>query len=107
MSAKNFYELEVPVSDNPSKMIDWYVRIKDDDPSYYILNDVTCSLGNLMHHPSIDFYFKTEIDAHKAASAYYNSHYKQYPYNSEWALAIGRTPDVGDNDDESQTMRFA
>ena len=105
MTARNFYELEVPVSDNPSKMIDWYVRIKDDDPSYYILNDVTCSLGNLMHHPSVDFYFINEIEAHKAAAAYYNSHSKQYPYNSEWLVAVGKSP-ADDDDSESQTMRF-
>ena len=105
MAGKNFYELDAPVSDHHSHTIDWFVRIKDNEPSYYILNDGTACLGNLMHHPTIDFYFKTEIEAHEAAAKYYDFHSTIYPYHSEWLAAVSKLPSDGD-DDESQTMVF-
>ena len=108
---KDFYELYLPISDNghtDNSGADWCTRHKAATQFYYLLNDGSRLLGDLLDGlKTEEFYFDTEVLCHEAMSSYYSQHNVLYPYISEWREARAKMFDAKPADDnESQVMRF-
>ena len=109
---KDFYELRLPISDNghtDNSGADWCTRHKAVTEFYYLLNNGSRLLGDLLDGlKTEEFYFDTEVKCHEAMQAYYMSHGVKYPYMDEWAVALSgnTTPTEKIDVNESQVMRF-
>lgn len=82
--AQLFYELNLPalnIDDDGNSI--WTVRIKD-APAYYLVNDGSFMLDNLMVCAEAIFHFNSLLDAHFNACSYYSSHKQVYPYFDEY-----------------------
>lgn len=103
MATTDFYELSLPVCDDSHGKTNWYICDILGDP-YYLLNH-TLHMGYLDDYPDKDFYFSTEAVIHSHAAKYYEHHGRDYPYISEWQLAVV-TKNVKSTLAESQIMEF-
>lgn len=108
---KDFHELWVPASDSDGAYgSDWCSYDKDLNGLYYLLNDGSNTLADLVAGPNPkEFYFKTSEDCHWAMAQYYISHGKKYPYMDEWDAVTGISNTVADlnvNVGGSKVMRF-
>ena len=107
---RDFHELRLPISDNghtDNSGADWCTRHKGIVEFYYLLNNGSRLLGDLLDGliPA-EFYFDTEAKCHEAMAAYYRSHGKEYPYMDEWSAAIVGNTTTTRKVHESQVMRF-
>jgi hypothetical protein len=80
-----FHELAAPsldcLDDNS-----WCVCDIDASSVYYLLNDGTLDLGDLLSGLDTKWiYFNTEAECHAMAAKYYDRFGRNYPYMDEWA----------------------
>lgn len=110
MKLTDFHDLDPPVSDHHTNTIDWFVRVTDMNYPYYIFNDGSDTLGDLMDNHESKFYFDTKLKAYEASFAYYVAYGgKAYPHFDEWMDEKRGTKSKSkntNNDIQSQHMRF-
>lgn len=108
MKITEFQDLDPPVSDHHTGTIDWFVRVTNNNDAYYIMNDGSETLGDLMHHASKVFYFDTKLEAYEASFAFYVANgTKAYPHFAEWMdEKNGTKAKITNNGIQSQHMRF-
>lgn len=103
-----FHSLRLPYSDGGGGNQDWCTCDKDTMGMWYLLNDGSNTLGDLMDGLKVrEFYFNTEEEAYKALYQYYAHHGVPYPYIDEWLDLVGLNSDRDAIDEEgSQVMVF-
>lgn len=105
-----FHELKLPHLDG-NRQGQWSTY-SESDGMLYLLNGGRNELADLSEIDIYkDIHFDTEVECYEAASLYYNSHNKNYPYMNEWKNALATMVNntnvtVKVDDNESQVMRF-
>lgn len=107
LMAQQFYKLNLPeLNTNNGKPV-WVVRIED-APAYYLVNDGSFTLDNLMLCAESIFCFESLREAHHQACEYYSSHNQIYPYFDEYSEAFKSETDAKLTDDiQSEPMNFS
>lgn len=106
---KDFHELYPPSLDGALNT-EWCAYDKDDAGMFYLLNKDRYQLCNLafLTADEVDenLHFPSEVDCHVAASEYYMSHNKHYPYIHQWRAAIAAEKPLVTGNVQSQPMDF-
>lgn len=106
MAITRFRELRLPQPGIHAGNDVWFVHTKIASP-FYLTNDGTYHLADLLTNSDRLFYFKTLREAHRHACEYYTKHGEPYPYFIEYRKASANTNGSGnDNDIHSQQMVF-
>lgn len=110
MKLTDFQELDEPLSDHHTGTKNWFVRVVNTNYPYYIFNDGSSTLGDLMINDVTKFYFDTKLEAYEASFAYYvAANNKPYPHFDDWRdekRAMRATRKITNNGIRSQHMRF-